>query len=415
MVVQVKRNLQNIEPRDERGRKLAAKMKLSRKGHLWMVPSRSSNERYAVDITGDTPFCTCPDFESRRRPCKHIYAVEHVIRGETLPDGTTTYTESVKVTYSQEWPAYNQSQRDEQREFMRLLHDLCQLVPQPVQTFGRPRLSLGDMVFSMAMKVYSTVSGRRFMGDLDTAHEKGYISKVPHYNSVFGYMENPELTPILKQLVELSSAPLKSVESSFAVDSSGFSTSRFDRWFDEKWGREKSKRQWIKAHLMCGVKTNVVTSVEITASNANDSPYLAPLVDSTAKRFSMDEVSGDKAYLSNGNLANIAGHGATPYIPFKSNTLGTGSPLWEQMYHYFMMNREGFLDHYHKRSNVETTFSMVKGKFGDSVKSKVWDGQVNEVLCKVLSHNICCLIAAIYELGINPTFRAESAFAQKVL
>ena len=415
MVAPIKRDFSNIEPRDARGRQLAAQMKLSRRGHLWLVPSQASNIKYAVDITGETPFCTCPDFETRRRPCKHIYAVEHVIRGETLPDGTTTYTESVKVTYTQEWPAYNQAQRDEKREFMRLLYDLCQLVPQPVQTFGRPRLSLGDMVFSSALKVYSTVSGRRFMGDLDTAFEKGYIAKTPHYNSVFGYMENPELTPILKGLVELSATPLKAVESSFAIDSSGFSTSRFDRWFDEKWGKQKSKRQWVKAHLMCGVKTNVVTSVEITPSNANDSPYLPQLVDSTAQRFDLAEVSADKAYLSNRNFAAINKYGATGFIPFKVNTLGTGTPLWEQMYHYFMMNRESYLEHYHKRSNVESTFSMVKAKFGDSIRSKTDTGQTNEVLLKVLCHNICCLILAIYELNINPTFWAESPFAQKVL
>jgi hypothetical protein len=28
----------------------------------------------------------------------------------------------------------------------------------------------------------------------------------------------------------------------------------------------------------------------------------------------------------------------------------------------------------------------------------------NEALCKVLCHNICCLILAMYELGITPAF-----------
>lgn len=99
----------------------------------------------------------------------------------------------------------------------------------------------------------------------------------------------------------------------------------------------------------------------------------------------------------------------------KVNTLGTGTPLWEQMYHYFMMNRDSYLEHYHKRSNVESTFSMVKAKFGDSIRSKTDVGQTNEILLKVLCHNICCLILAIYELNINPTFWSESSFAQKVL
>ena len=57
--------------------------------------------------------------------------------------------------------------------------------------------------------------------------------------------------------------------------------------------------------------------------HGNDSPYLAPVVDSTAKRFNNDELPGDKAYLSNGNLAKIAGHGATPYNPFKGRCVKT--------------------------------------------------------------------------------------------
>ena len=52
----------------------------------------------------------------------------------------------------------------------------------------------------------------------------------------------------------------------------------------------------------------------------------------------------------------------------------------------------------------ETVFSMIKGKFGGSVRAKTPTAQVNEVLCKVLCHNICVLIQSIYELGLEPTF-----------
>ena len=48
------------------------------------------------------------------------------------------------------------------------------------------------------------------------------------------------------------------------------------------------------------------------------------------------------------------------------------------------------------------------------MRSKSDTAQVNEVLCKVLFHNICVLIQSIYELGIEPTFWADSAVAQKV-
>ncbi len=164
---------------------------------------------------------------------------------------------------------------------------------------------------------------------------------------------------------------------------------------------------------MVGVKTNVVTSVEVTPGTAHDSPYLPQLVKSTAVRFAVNEVSADKGYLGKGNLAAIAAVGATPYIPFKSNTTGEGPELWRRLYHYFMFNRDDFLAHYHKRSNVETAFSMIKGKFGDAVRAKGETAQVNEVLCKVLAHNLCVLVQAIYELGIEPAFWAESARAQE--
>jgi hypothetical protein len=55
------------------------------------------------------------------------------------------------------------------------------------------------------------------------------------------------------------------------------------------------------------------------------------------------------------------------------------------MYYYFMYNRLAFMEHYHMRSNIESAFSMIKGKFGDSVRSNSDTGQVNEALCKVRS------------------------------
>ena len=78
------------------------------------------------------------------------------------------------------------------------------------------------------------------------------------------------------------------------------------------------------------------------------------------------------------------------------------------MYHLYAYNRETFLAHYHKRSNVETAMSMIKGKFGDAIRSKSTIAQANEVLCKVLCHNICVLIHSIHALGIESNFSVKS-------
>lgn len=119
------------------------------------------------------------------------------------------------------------------------------------------------------------------------------------------------------------------------------------------------------------MKTNLVTAVSLTEGNAGDSPEFGPLVERTAQVFGIDEVSADKAYSSRENHNIVDELGGTAYIPFTENASGKtgGSPVWRKMYHKFQLEEVEFRQHYHKRSNVETTFHMLKTKFGDSVNA----------------------------------------------
>src|SRR5215208_7435684 len=157
------------DARRQRGLEIAATANIVRKGNAWSVPSQSLNGRYTVLKAGDELRCSCPDYELRGQTCKHGFAVEFVIRRETAPDGTVTETRAARVTYSQNWPAYNRAQTGEKAQFCTLLRDLVADVHTPEQKRGRPALPLSDMIFAATYKVYSTVSGRRFMSDLRTA------------------------------------------------------------------------------------------------------------------------------------------------------------------------------------------------------------------------------------------------------
>ena len=308
------------------------------------------------------------------------------------------------TTYPQDWPAYNLAQQNEKERFLVLLRDLCSTIPQPPQTTGRPRLPLADMVFAAAYKVYSGFSSRRFTTDIQTAKRDGLIDHAPHFNTVSNYLGDPDLTPLLKSLIEASASPLKAVEVNFAIDSTGFSTSNYERWFDHKWGKEKSRQKFIKAHIMTGVRTNIVSAAEATANESADAPQLPILLAPTAETFNtIDELSGDRAYSSRRNIGAVDAVGGTAYIPFKTSAKGVSKKykfdgLWYQMWHYYNFQRDSFLAHYHKRSNAESTMFMIKSKFGASVKSKSAQAQVNEVLCKILAHNLCVLIQSFYEL-----------------
>src|SRR6267154_3987612 len=208
-----------MEERELKALEIAAKSKLTRLLASGLVPSQSvRGAQYTVKPDPIEPLCTCPDFESRKQRCKHIFAVEYTIEREQTPDGETIVTESFKVTrktYSQDWPAYNTAQTHEKSELQALLYELCRSLPEPEQYRGRPRLSLADIIFSSTFKVYSTVSGRRFQSDLQEAKRRGFLSKMPAYNSVFRYLESEALTPFLYELIATSALPLKSIEHDF--------------------------------------------------------------------------------------------------------------------------------------------------------------------------------------------------------
>ncbi len=400
-----------MEPREQRGLIIAAtcRLKLDHDGS-WLVPSQSKAEAvYRVNLEAKT--CNCLDHTDGGFTCKHYFAASIVHKRDVLPDGTMIETKSIAITerktYSQNWPAYNFAQATEKPRLQALLNDLCRNLPareRPAGTPGpKPHLPR-DAVFAMAYKTYCGFSSRRFSADLLEAYEKGHTSRPIPGCKVPGFFEDAYFTPILKGLIAESARPLRAVETSFAIDSSGFGSSVYARWYDEKFGITRTRCVWVKTHIASGTKTNVVTAVRILDKDSADCPQFTPLVKDTAKRFTIEEVSADKAYLSLENFEAVAECGGQAFIAFKGNTTGRVGGLLEKAFHFFEFNRDEYLARYHRRSNVESTFSAIKRKFGGSVKSRTDAAMVNEVLCKILCHNLTCLIQEQETLGIAPVF-----------
>lgn len=394
--------------RQERGRLLSKNPGIKHiAGVTWLVPSQTQpTGGYVVDTAAKT--CSCPDFELRHLRCKHQWAVELVQTIKIDAAGNTTKTETLtysRTAHGQDWSAYNAAQTAEKDIVQALLRGLCDGVQTPAHAGRGPKpIPLSDVLFAMTMKTYSMMSARRATTDIEASADAGNMTRAPHYNSTLAAFSKPELTALLTSLIEKSAAPLAGIESSFAVDSTGFGTCIYNRWYDEKYGRPMRKATWLKAHAIVGTTTGVITSVKVTSSEGADCPQLPALVDATKASFRLTEVSADKAYLSNENLTAIESAGASPFVPFKLNSQQDGSPAWRKMHAVFILKQDEFLSAYAKRNNVESTFSSVKRKFGGSVRSKQFTAQVNEILCKVLCYNLACLVHAMHKLGIEPSF-----------
>lgn len=208
--------------------------------------------------------------------------------------------------------------------------------------------------------------------------------------------------------------PLKELETDFAMDSSGFGSYQYERWrrvkFQKKLDGKINTRGWrnyVKLHICCGTKTNVITSAQVTYGNQSDMNQLPYLVNQTSNNFNVMRYSADKGYSSKKNMQLIASLDSIPYIAFKDNSVSNGScPIWNYMYKYFEKHKERYDTFYHKRSNSETVFSMIKMRLGEFLKCKNHQAQKSEVLLKCLVHNICCLIQHIFESNIKIDFNS---------
>jgi transposase len=403
-----------MDARTLKARIIVASGRIMSAGGCYHVPRQSGAGFHRVTLDGLFPTCTCEDQELTGGECKHIQAArmwreEREIVGP--PERTEVPELPKRKTYRQDWPNYNLAQNREKDHFQDLLADLCHAVPEPApkggKKGGRPTVPQRDAAFLAIFKVYCGFSARRFVCDLQAAHERGCLSAPVCHNSVLKALESEALTPILHDLIRRSAAPLAAVETDFAVDSSGFCTNSYTRWYDVKYGA-KEQQHWVKPHIVTGVVTNCIAAVEIHEKRTHDAPVLPSLIATTAKTFTIREASADKAYTSGPNFEAVARHGGTLYAAFKNNTTGAVGGLFEKMYHLFCLNREEYLRHYHKRSNVESTFSAVKRKFGEMVRSKTDTAQRNEVLAKFVCQNVTCLISAAYELGL-PVLPGEEA------
>jgi transposase len=403
-----------MQLREHKGIALAKGRTIRRHGNLWIVPSQTGDGTlYTVNLVTDK--CTCPDFKENRQKCKHIFAALFAAARQhnaAVPMMQQTVMATDPVVYPRNWKAYDAAQGTEKDMFQELLHEVCGFLPTTaVLGRGRPHFPLQHAMFAITYKVYSTISGRRFKCDLKEACRRGFIPKVPHRNTILNTLNDDATFETLRWLIERSAVPLKEHEVHFAADSTKFSPNRKIHWADAKTGKEGLQRDWVKCHLMVGVDSKIVTAVEIGTQNASDSKNFEALFLTTRKNFDIVAISADKGYCAKEIFEIVGRTGATPYIKFLNHVTGrTGNDYWKEAFRRSKDNPQEYKDGYHRRSNVESAFSAIKRKFAHSLRSRKSEAAMkNEILCKLLCHNLVVLIHKMHEGRISRPFWGDNA------
>jgi transposase len=229
-------------------------------------------------------------------------------------------------------------------------------------------------------------------------------ANIPCFKTLCNYRAEPIIGNILDELITESSKPLAKIEHDFATDATGIRTNLFSSWYSIRCQRKIRKRDHLTIHITTGVKSNIVTALNVETKSGNDNKIFREHVDKTSENFKINEFSGDGKYWCKDNCRKVFEAGAKPYFKVWKNWSGKsrGCMPWKIMNLESKNNPKEYGKHYHKRSNVESTNHSKKIIHGNKVYSRLKSSRINEETLRWINHNINVLNRAKYEWDINP-------------
>lgn len=232
---------------------------------------------------------------------------------------------------------------------------------------------------------------------------------IPCFKTLSNYRADNMLLRVLDQLIEESSKPLAAIEHDFATDSTGIKTKLFSSWYSLRAKKRIRKRDHVLAHASMGMKSTIVTALNVETKQGKDNVLFREQVDTTAENFIVNQWSGDTTYCSKENCSKVAAVGGTPYFKCKTgktawNGKQDGHPAWMAMNTEAQENPEWYDKNYHKRSKVEAGIHSKKSLHGDKVYSKLPSARINEETLRWINHNQTVLNRARHEWDIHAKF-----------
>ncbi len=241
-------------------------------------------------------------------------------------------------TTKRDWFEYNEAKTRRVQTFLSLLLLILDIVPLPslYKGKGRKPIPTRDIIICLSLKIYYKTSFRDIIGELKQ-HKK-----------------------------ELGL---------------------------EKLLQKKKKKDFVKLHVTIGAFSQMVVCAVSTIGKKREPTQFETMVKMVSSVFKIKEWLGDAGYLSRKACNLVSKQHGIPFFWPKSNSTAKsrGSYAWSDMITMFKSNLEIFKKHYHQRSKVESVFSSIKNYFGSTVFSRCIEGQLNELLFKVLAYNLCRL------------------------
>ena len=338
-------------------------------------------------------------------------------------DGTFEYTNREEAGTN--WAKYDYAQIHEMANYLDNLREIVNEADNRIRSRtiadkrgpGRPPTDPKDIVKTLLLQTYTESPNRVAEGLLLLFREKLCISQHFTYKTIERGYDRETVNTILDEVVVIINECVKNEESTCSFDGTGFSASNKQNYADkrQKQNSKKSKKKSQPANddqkddsfpivdsasnrgfsycvMGVGVRHKLISGISVSPDHSIGETTLFPdAYYQTIKNYpNLENVLGDGIYACRWITDLVSKSNVIPYFLPKSNVTfqSKGFAGWYDMLFSLWNNPQKWLEQYHIRSISETVNSMVKCRFGATLRKKLDPRKATETKLKLVAHDI---------------------------